>query len=89
MNVIWKYTLDLMTDQILGIPENSKIMTVQLQDDEICMWVRVNAKNPKEMRTFKIVGTGNGEVNDDWVYLGTVQKKCNLVFHVFEAERLV
>lgn len=40
--IIWKYSLEITDDQILGIPENAKILTAQLQNDVACIWALVN-----------------------------------------------
>lgn len=85
--IIWKYSLEITDDQILGIPENAKILTAQLQNDVACIWALVNPETPRiEKRYIRIIGTGH-EITDSekLVYISTIQlQNLNLVFHVFE-----
>lgn len=66
------------------MPKEATILTVQYQDNELCLWAIVNIDNPVEDRCFEIFGTG--EIIDlaaEAPYIGTVQR-IGLVWHVFE-----
>jgi hypothetical protein len=84
---IWKYVLSTPPITI-EIPKDSKILTVQEQFGEICLWVLVNPTAPKEKRTFEVYGTGHAITYDmgiDRNYISTVQLiGAQLVLHVFE-----
>ena len=68
------------------MPKDADILTVQVQDDKICIWARVNPTASLEKRTFIVFGTGSDiEEHDNMFlcYLGTVQKQF-YVWHVYE-----
>lgn len=90
MKAIWKYILTEKTEQVVLIPQSGKILSVQRQNDNICMWVMVSPQAKKEVRKFVIQGTGH-PLNDcitsppaeDPKYLGTCVMEV-FVWHVFE-----
>lgn len=78
MQTIWKFPLDITDEQEIALPWGAVPLTVQMQGDQLCLWVRVNPENLPLMRhTIHIYGTGNpieeeyGDVLER--YLGTVQ----------------
>ena len=84
---IWKFPLSLETKQVLLMPKGAEILSVQTQNDIICIWAEVEPLAKKEERTFEIFGTGFSlpELNleEDRRHLGTCQTG-QLVFHVYE-----
>lgn len=83
---IWKFTLELTDIQPLFMPEKAEILTVQNQDNRICLWAIVNPELPSEERSFEVHGTGHSIYYDmgmDRKYIGTAQMGA-LVWHVFE-----
>lgn len=90
---IFKYPLEITDSQTIRMPKDAMILTIQLQDDNPCIWARipdpkVGEINHSEFRTFITVGTGNeyDGSNTDF-YIGTYQKKFLgglFVGHVFE-----
>ncbi|MBQ8969210.1 MAG: hypothetical protein IJ064_05720 [Bacteroidaceae bacterium] len=69
------------------MPKGAKILTVQIQSGQPCIWAAVNPSSfENETRRFRIAGTGH-PVEDAIIenYIGTFQM-CDgkLVFHVFE-----
>lgn len=81
---IWKYTLK--PGCVFDIPKDAKILKVDEQFGEICMWALVNPDAPKVKRNFVVIGTGHDmpkcRVSN---YLGTAKIDGGLlVFHVFE-----
>jgi hypothetical protein len=85
MKTIWKFTLALTDSQRIEMPEETEILTVQLQGETIQLWAVVDLHEPAktEMRTFEIHGTGNPISDGMREYIGTFQQPP-FVWHVFE-----
>ncbi len=84
---IWKYQLDIVPEQQIQMPFGARMLTVQNQDDKICLWAIVDPTSYKVFRDISIIGTGI-EVDYNSLrgdYLGTVQI-LSLVWHVFERQ---
>lgn len=85
---IWKYELKITDTQLLEIPKDAEILSVQFQLGILCLWVLVNPKNDLEERTIEVFGTGHNVQCDMGIerkYIGTVQDPAmDLVWHVFE-----
>lgn len=88
MNTIWKYVLDTTDTQTIEMPSGAKVLTVQVQNGEPCIWALVNTDNKIEERTFRIYGTGHHmdyKYVDKETYIGSYQLSGGLlVFHLFE-----
>lgn len=92
MRTVWKYKFDLKrmasetTDrQTFEMPSGSYPLYVNIQNDDLCLWVQVKEDNPIVKRTFCIVGTGRKIPDDVHVskYIGTVLQDI-FVWHIFE-----
>lgn len=83
MITIWKYNVLMAVQFKLELPEKSRVLSVQMQDEAPCMWVRVDTERPLEVRQFAIVGTGNAVPDGYTEHLGTWQQG-RFVFHLFE-----
>jgi len=86
---IWKYTLSVVGKQDISMPKGARVLAVQPQGDQICMWALVKVDSPKKMYTFYMYGTGHEHFSDGdefREYIGTVQME-SLVWHVFEKRR--
>ena len=82
---IYKYVLLIADEQTIEIPLGSKILCVQNQKEDLCIWAEVNPKNNLVKRTFLVIGTGHNTPNSRDNYIGTVQTlNGNLVWHVYE-----
>jgi hypothetical protein len=85
---IFKYTLKVDGDlQKILMDNEGEILTVQIQNDEITMWVLVNPEKNTEERYFEVFGTGHSIYYDmgiDRKYINTCQDSLGLVWHVFE-----
>lgn len=84
---IWKYHLDITSDaQSVEMPKDAQIISVQNQGCRITMWAIVNPAADKEVRQFRIWGTG-WQIDDYHLdlcdFVGTVQIE-GFVWHVFE-----
>lgn len=86
MKTIWKYELKNTDRQIIEMPANAIVLTVQVQYGGPCLWAIVNPNTKlKETRSFNIYGTGNPVPQSPGIYIGTYQLcEGQLVFHVFE-----
>ncbi|MEN6293881.1 MAG: hypothetical protein ABFD07_17925 [Methanobacterium sp.] len=86
VQTIWKYTLESKEMQDIELPEDAEVLTVQNQNGNICMWVRLDPTAPKVYRTFGVFGTGwNVITGSNFKYIGTVQLDGGaFVFHIFE-----
>ncbi len=85
---IFKFILFPSKSQTIELPIDAEILTVQNQNEEVCMWVKLDPSAPKINRTFAVFGTG-WDINADSKlnYIGSVQLESGkLVFHVFEYE---
>lgn len=87
MKVIYKYRLPIADITVLTMPYDHKLLSVQNQNGEICLWALSDPKEDEfRTRTFRIFGTGNEserlENTFDMQFLGTVQTGP-YVWHVF------
>lgn len=84
---IWKYPLEIVDEQIIEMPEHSRILTAQVQNGVICIWALVNTQTiTKEKIHIRVIGTGH--IIEDFAYLryiSTIQLHNGaLVFSIFE-----
>jgi hypothetical protein len=74
--------------QNVQMPRGAKILTVQLQGSDPCLWAMVNPRMKyTELRQIDCYGTGQDVPEpDDLVYIGTTVDMSGspLVFHFFE-----
>lgn len=85
MKKIYKYELMMADEQTIELPKHSKILTVQIQNGNICLWALVFPQEVMQKYKVRIIGTGHpaGYVDAD-DYIGTVQQnEGQLVWHVF------
>lgn len=82
---IWKYTLQ-PSSLILEIPEGSEILSVESQNNKICIWFLVDPSADSVEREFIVYGTGHAISDAEHKkYIGSAQLENGmLVFHVFE-----
>lgn len=94
MSVIYKYTLKLAERQILKMYKWARILSVQAQNDYICVWALVEPSQPASDFIIEVFATGyplppEGE-NEVRRHLATVQLHNGaLVFHVFEVTHVL
>jgi hypothetical protein len=81
MTTVWKFHLPDMRS-VVPMPIGSTVLSVQYQDDQLCLWARVDHNADHEMRVFGIFGTGH-LIPEGSTYVGTVQEG-RFVWHVFE-----
>lgn len=85
MKTIHKFPLKCVDHQTVEMPEHAKVLTVQMQHGQPCLWALVETENLLAPRNFITRGTGH-PVPSEWVeYVGTYQlRNEDLVFHVME-----
>jgi len=88
METIYKYNLEVIDRQIIQMPEQSEILTVQSQFNEPKLWVKVESDNKKIDYEIAMFGTGYPILDDyNGVYIGTIQLDYgNYVYHCFYKE---
>lgn len=89
MKTIWKYTLAVTDVQTVEMPEDSIILTAQMQCGRLCLWAITypgRAERPLQRRTIIIYGTGHTMRTDcEYKFIATVQQAGgSLVWHVLE-----
>ena len=88
---ILKYTLTTTSDNTIEMPIGAKILSVQAQKGEICIWALEEDARATDLvsRRFRVFGTGHTIAGGNALtYLGTVQLlEGRLVLHVFEDAR--
>lgn len=82
---IYKYEIEVTDKQTLQLPKLSKILSIQVQDDNIMLWTLVgDYTNLVDYRFIECYGTGH-EINSlkELVFLATIQYRGG-VWHFFE-----
>ena len=85
MKNIWKYTLPVNDHPVLPMQKGAKVLSVDVQHGDIQVWALVDPEAPKELRGFRVAGTGHPleEEITSMRFIGTVQMG-DLVWHIFE-----
>lgn len=87
MKKIYKYPLEITDTQFVELPLGAKILTVQIQGNQLCLWAMVNAlpEAIKKNRRIVIIGPGYPVPTGELEYISTFQvMDGSLIFHVFE-----
>jgi hypothetical protein len=80
---IWKYSISYNCSIVM--PKGAKILDVQEQHGEVCLWVLVNPMADTENRNFVAYRTGFPLDEEYGTYIGTcLLSGGDLVLHVFE-----
>jgi hypothetical protein len=83
MMTIYKYELTLKDEQVLSLPADSEILSIQAQGVAVFAWVSVDTSKPERDRKIFIVGTGDPVDTKGIKYISTVQVGP-MVWHFFE-----
>lgn len=83
MKTIHKYILDIQALQTIKMPEDPHILDIQVQDEDIVMWAKVDTEDKYVTHTFAIYGTGNPMPEYPGLYLATVQLD-GFAWHIYE-----
>jgi hypothetical protein len=86
---VWKYKLPITDNHFIEMPIGSKVLSADIQNDEICIWVEVfTEETKKEMKTLYLRGTGHTILVDEsnkLKFIGTLLLRGgSIVFHLFE-----
>jgi hypothetical protein len=81
--VIWKYIIPLNDRFEIHSPKGAQILSGQIQDDSVCIWLLVNPNAEREFRILHVVGTGNPFNSHGLKFITTVQKN-GFVWHLFD-----
>jgi hypothetical protein len=86
MQTIFKYPFKTTDNFEISMPKDATILTVATQNESPCMWALVTPDvNEKQIRKFRVFGTGHPIDTALLYYIGTYQLQGGaLVFHVFE-----
>lgn len=91
--VIWKYRLPMSArEHAIAMPGGARILSVDTQYGQPCLWALVDPSAMTETRQFRIITTGSAEIENDAYqqgrlrYVGTVLLFAGeMVLHVFES----
>jgi len=86
MKAIWKFELNTTDAQSVKMPLDAEILTVQMQNENPCLWCLVDVEKEKAFREIRIIDTGHPIENDfTGKYIGTYQVYGGSgVFHLFD-----
>lgn len=82
MKTIWKFPLKITDRQEIAVPLPATALTVQIQDDQACLWAEVDPEGEKVMLEIAVIGTGN-RLPDGVRYISTILLG-SLVWHFYE-----
>lgn len=84
MKTIYKYPLQVLDSQTVQMPENSEILSVgECPRDGLVMWAQVDIQEKEALQTIILRGTGQPLNGSEGYFVGTVQMRSGLVWHVF------
>jgi len=86
MATIWKFTLPMRDEFTIEMPRGARLLCVQTQGNQPCVWALVNEEAEMETRRFAMRGTGHDAsgLTAEADYVGTFQLHGGtLVFHLF------
>lgn len=89
MKRIYKYAIQGKTMEAfygtreLELPEGARVLCVDTQDGDLCLWAEVDPEAPTRKAVLFVVGTGQ-EPPDQGIYRGTAQQGP-YVWHIYEA----
>jgi len=81
---IWKYQLQVMGVQSIKTRVGAKILTVQVHNGVVCLWVEFDYRNEEETRTIEMFTTGEPMKESQRRYIGSVDVPDTLDFFCFK-----
>jgi hypothetical protein len=85
MTRIWKWPLRLTEVQVVEMPVGAKLLDVQMQGPDCCLWALCDPSGPRVWRKLAIYGTGTPMPDEPGDYVGTFQAQGGtLVVHLFD-----
>lgn len=83
MNVIWKFPLEITDRQPVVIPSSRRLLDIQVQGEQPCLWALVDPASPRTTIAIQIYGTGHPVSHASGEYIATFQTGP-MVWHAFE-----
>lgn len=84
---VWKYKLNLKDNPTVRMPAGAQPLSVGMQGDELMVWALVDPEREEQLEWlgFRVAGTGHPieAVMESWKFMGTVQCRMGLVWHVW------
>lgn len=84
MRKIYKYELKVIPEQVVELPADFKILSVQLQGDRVCFWAIVEPEQETMWNVFNIAMTGEDFPLIESIHLATLQNN-GIVIHIFHS----
>ena len=84
MKTIWKFTVPFEDEVIVEMPKGARVLAVQMQRSQPCLWAIVDPYNPRVRRKLHWRGTSHPVGDEVGSYVGTCQPTDRLVFHLFD-----
>jgi len=82
---IWKFPLAVTNFQQVSMPVGAKILALQVQREQPCIWALVDPVALRENINVETFGTGHRIDSMEREYIGTYQLvDGNLIFHCFK-----
>ncbi len=88
MKSVWKFELPITDRFSIPMPVGARLLNVETQNEQPCLWALVDPAAEKEGRQFRLAGTGHPINNpDELSYVGTcMMRGGGLVWHLFEVK---
>ena len=58
MEEIWKFKLEVKNRQKVLMPQEARILSLMVQNEQLCLWAQVTPDGPEVERYFRIFATG-------------------------------
>ena len=88
MSTIWKFPLEIEDVQLVKMPHHARILSAQMQAGTVTLWALVSPLNQHVNREIRILGTGHPAdavvASPALPFIGTVQDRHGLVWHIFD-----
>ena len=81
---IYKYEIPVTDTAVVTMPRWAEILKIGEQNNDLFLWAIVDPGNDPINRVFYVRGTGHPMTGYEGSYLGTVQMRSGLVWHVFD-----
>jgi hypothetical protein len=82
MLTVHKFQFGISDIVEIEMPKDAKILHVECQNFIPCIWAHVNTENEKELRHFRVIGTGH-LVDGHLKHVGSFQQGI-YVWHLWE-----
>lgn len=83
MNTIHKYILATTETTTIDLPADAELLSIQMKEGNMCMWVRLDTDKPKVPRTIRKVHTGDELYDNKLDHIDSVVVNRK-VYHFFE-----